>query len=225
MNPPLRRNPRKPRERTERKPGDAGHAARISSRTASVAGESVLSVPVLHLDNLVVDLARRRVLQGLNLRTTGGSLGLLGPNGAGKSTLIRTLLGFHRPVGKERRITGIRQATAARALVLRLGDSQVAIVSLDICGVSGEMTARIQSQVAQKLGIPAGNVRLCATHTHSMPGFRYFRQWGAISPEYMASVEAKIVQAVEKAQADLAPAEDKVAVKKYVDRMREVLER
>ena len=39
-----------------------------------------------------------------------------------------------------------------------------------------------------------------------MPTFRYFRQWGAISPEYMAAVEKKIVEAVEKAQADLAPA-------------------
>ena len=116
------------------------------------------------------------------------------------------MAGFHRAPGKERRITGIRQATAARALVLRLGDVYAAIVSLDICGVSREMTVRVQTQVASQLGIPAANVRLCATHTHSMPTFRYFRQWGAISPEYMATVEEKIVRAVEMAKADLAPA-------------------
>jgi hypothetical protein len=117
------------------------------------------------------------------------------------------MAGFHRAPGKERRITGIRQATAARALVLRLGDVAAAIVSLDICGVSREMTARVQAQIAKQLGIPAAHVRLCATHTHSMPTFRYFRQWGAISPEYMSSVEEKIVRAVEMAKADLAPAE------------------
>lgn len=117
------------------------------------------------------------------------------------------LAGFHRAPGKERRIAGIRRPTAARALVLRLGDVQAAIVSLDICGVSREMTTRIQTQVAQQLGIPAAHVRVCATHTHSMPTFRYFRQWGAISPEYMASVEKKIVQAIEMAQVDLAPTE------------------
>lgn len=117
------------------------------------------------------------------------------------------MAGFHKPVGEERRIVGIRQPTAVRAIVLRLGDSQVAVVSLDICGVSHEMTRRVQSRIANKLGIPAQNVRICATHTHSMPTFRFFRQWGAISPEYMAPVESKIVQAVEMAQQDLGPAE------------------
>lgn len=117
------------------------------------------------------------------------------------------MAGFHRPLGKERRITGIRKATAARALVLRLGDVQAAIVSLDICGVSHEMTVRIQQKVSREAGIPAANVRICATHTHSMPTFRFFRQWGAISPEYRSAVEQKVVQAVKIAQHDLAPAE------------------
>ncbi len=52
------------------------------------------------------------------------------------------MAGFHRPLGEERRIEAIRQPTAARALLLRLGDVQSAIVSLDICGVSTEMTRR-----------------------------------------------------------------------------------
>jgi hypothetical protein len=116
------------------------------------------------------------------------------------------MAGFHRPLGQERRIEGIRQPAAARALVLRLGQTLTAIVSLDICGVSPAMTHRVQRRIAKRCGIPAAHVRLCATHTHSMPTFRYFRQWGAISPEYMASVETKVVQAVETAQQDLAPA-------------------
>jgi len=36
--------------------------------------------------------------------------------------------GFHRPAGQERRIAGIRRASAARALVLQLGDVQAAMV-------------------------------------------------------------------------------------------------
>jgi hypothetical protein len=116
------------------------------------------------------------------------------------------MAGFHRPAGQERRIVGIRRPTAARAIVLRIGDVQAAIVSLDIVAVSSEMTVRVQQQISQQLGIPAANVRLCATHTHSMPAFFYLRQWGAMSPEYMASVEQKIVRAVEMAKADLAPA-------------------
>jgi neutral/alkaline ceramidase-like enzyme len=175
------------------------------------------------MKDLTTTVLPRRTFLGKITRGAAGALALpagvsfanskKAPFEAGEGVVDTTpplgieMAGFHRPVGKERRIVGIRQPTAARALVLRLGDSRAAIVSLDICGVSYEMTARIQARVANELGIPAENVRLCATHTHSMPGFRYFRQWGAISPEYMASVEAKVVQAVEMAQADLAAAE------------------
>jgi hypothetical protein len=117
------------------------------------------------------------------------------------------MAGFHRAPGNERRITGIRQPTAARALVLRHGDTRAAVVSLDICGVSLELTRRVQRRVADQVGIPAACVHVTATHTHSMPTFRYFRQWGAISPEYMAKVENDVVQAVEMAHEDLATTE------------------
>jgi len=115
------------------------------------------------------------------------------------------LAGFHRPPGKERVIRGIRQATAARALVLRCGDRQAAIVSLDICAVSAGMAARVARRVAQRTGIAASGVRIVATHTHSMPTFRYLRQWGAVPRQYMAEVEEKVLGAVARAQADLAP--------------------
>lgn len=117
------------------------------------------------------------------------------------------MAGFHRPPGKERRIAGIRQPAAARALLLQIGNAQAAIVSLDTCGVSRDMAARVQAQIAKQLGIPARHVRLCATHTHSMPTFRYFRQWGAVATEYRTVVEERILRAVRLARDDLAPAE------------------
>jgi hypothetical protein len=116
------------------------------------------------------------------------------------------LAGFHRAPGNERRIKGIRQAMEARALVLAHGDSQVAIISLDNAGVSQDLADRVQRQVAAHTGIPASNVRVCATHTHSAPAFCYLRQWGAMPPDYMAVVEKKAVEVVKAAKADLAPA-------------------
>jgi hypothetical protein len=115
--------------------------------------------------------------------------------------------GFHRPPGQERRIQGIRGPTAVRALVLQMGTTQVAICSLDVAAVSDAMSARVRSEVARQAGIPAENVRVAATHTHSMPGFCYLRQWGAIPKEFMALVERRTVEAVRRAKADLAPAE------------------
>lgn len=115
--------------------------------------------------------------------------------------------GFHRPPGKERRITGIRQPCAARALVLRLGGVEVALCSLDVAVVGQDMASRIRAEVARQTGIPVENVRVCATHTHSMPGFCYMRQWGKLPAEFMADVEKKTVEAVRVARSDVAPAE------------------
>jgi len=115
--------------------------------------------------------------------------------------------GFHRPPGQERRIKAIRQPTAVRALVLQMGDTQVAVCSLDVAAVSDAMAARVRGEVARQAGIPPQNVRLSATHTHSMPGFCYLRQWGATPKQFMAVVEKRSVEAVRRAKADLAPAE------------------
>ncbi|NLZ03385.1 MAG: hypothetical protein GXY25_22975, partial [Pirellulaceae bacterium] len=115
--------------------------------------------------------------------------------------------GFHRPPDNPRRITGIRQGTSARALWLACGDVQAAIVSLDMLDVSYEFTGRVQVEVARATGIPASHVRVCATHSHSMPAFQFSHQWGAVPGEYMAAVAKQIVEACRLAKADLAPAE------------------
>ena len=133
---------------------------------------------------------------------------------AGEATVDSTppkgieLAGFHYPVGGNPRfITDIRQPSAVRALVIQHNLTQVAILSIDILAVTAAMTSRVQQAVEAKTGIPAANVRLCATHTHSMPTFAYLRQWGTVPEEYMKTVEDKAVEAVTLAQADCVSAE------------------
>src|SRR5690606_9698424 len=93
------------------------------------------------------------------------------------------LAGFHYKAGESPRyITDIRQKTSVRSLVLRKGDTLAVIIAVDIADVSPAMATRVQQAVAAKTGIPAANVRLCASHTHSMPTFAYWRQWGT-TPE------------------------------------------
>ena len=117
------------------------------------------------------------------------------------------LAGFHKAPGSERRITAVRQPTSARALVLRSGRSQAAIISLELIGVSRPFAQSVQKLAARKTGIPTSNIRLCATHSHSTPSLRFLRQWGAVSDPYRDFVSEKIVQAVELASRDLAPAD------------------
>ncbi len=167
-----------------------------------------------------VRIGRRQFLAS----AAAGSAGLLwtarrsGAAGAGTTLLVGEgvvdttpplgieMGGFHRPPGQERRIRSIRQATAVRALVLQWGDTRAAVLSVDLAALSHETAKRVQQAVAQQMGIPAENVRVCATHTHSMPSSIYLRQWGAIPVEYIRTLEKKCVQAVALAQEDLAPA-------------------
>src|SRR5206468_4353696 len=117
------------------------------------------------------------------------------------------MAGFHKPPGQERRITGIRQPSAARALALRAQKETVAFISLDLCGIPADFARRVQTRAAKLTGIPAANIRVCATHTHSMPTFRFFRQWGAVPKDYMNLVEQRAAEAVALAKKDLAQAD------------------
>jgi len=117
------------------------------------------------------------------------------------------LAGFHRPPGKERRVRGIRQTPEVRALVLRMGQTTAALVSLDMLAVSASWSVETAQAVEKATGIPAHHVRLCATHSHSMPTLRYCRQWGAVSTEYAQQVQKATLKAVQAALADLAPAQ------------------
>jgi neutral ceramidase len=114
------------------------------------------------------------------------------------------LAGFHKPPGKERLSTGVRQPASARALVF--GNSptnEFAIVSLDVCSVSQEFCRDVKQAITRSSGIPAENIRIGATHTHSMPTLRYFRQWGRLPEDYRQMVATQIVQAVSLAKKDL----------------------
>lgn len=117
------------------------------------------------------------------------------------------LAGFHRQPGKERRVAGIRQPAHARALALRHGKTSAAIVSLDVCGFPRDFAQRVQKRASKLTGIPSENIRICATHTHSMPTLRFFRQWGAVSKEYSALVEQRAVEGIVQAKEDLARAD------------------
>lgn len=57
----------------------------------------------------------------------------------------------------------------ARALALRAGSGTIVVVSCDLVGLERNAVARVKARVTAKHGIPAANVMLCATHTHSGP--------------------------------------------------------
>jgi hypothetical protein len=69
----------------------------------------------------------------------------------------------------ERYSTGIHDPLLSSALFLSDGDGSVVFVANDIIYVSKAMAQRCRTRIAAALGVPAGNILISATHTHSGP--------------------------------------------------------
>lgn len=166
------------------------------------------------------DVARRSFLTALGGGVAWACLPKAGWSGSGADAALRVgegvaditppegidLAGFHRPPGKERRSKGVREPSSVRALVLEVQGIRAAVVSLELPAIGHPASERMRRTIAQKTGIRPEHVKLCATHTHSMPSLQPFRQWGSVSPEYSALVEERTVAAVAQAVGDVAPA-------------------
>jgi len=137
--------------------------------------------------------------EGAGLRVGQGAADITPPQGV-------ELAGFHRPPGRERRSQGVREPSSVRALILEVQGARAAVVSLELCALGAAASARIRRRIAQETGIAPEQIKLCATHTHSMPSLQAFRQWGGVSAEYSVQVEDRTAAAVAQAVEDLAPA-------------------
>jgi neutral ceramidase len=71
----------------------------------------------------------------------------------------------------ERFATGVHDPLKGKALVLRQGGQEIAMVFCDLVGVSLNVTTNARAQASQKTGIPAPNIMICATHSHTGPLF------------------------------------------------------
>jgi len=112
--------------------------------------------------------------------------------------------GYH--VG--RKATGVHDPLYARALVLKRGDLEEAIVAVDLVGLFRPFVVATLEEVP---GLPREHVIVASTHDHSSPDSMGI--WGTppfrsgLNPAFMAKVRRGIVQAIRDARAALAPAE------------------
>ncbi len=70
---------------------------------------------------------------------------------------------------RERLSTGTSNPLHAKAIVLRQGKERAALVFCDIIGLSLDVSSRVRRQVAKQSGIPAANILIAATHSHTGP--------------------------------------------------------
>jgi hypothetical protein len=98
-----------------------------------------------------------------------------------------------------------------RALVFEADTNRVVIVSADFLGFPAVLGNRVRAAIQT---VPPQNILICATHTHSAPdcyGFPDGKGGTAADPKYLASVCARMAEAINEALTNLQPAQIKIA--------------
>src|SRR5678815_2033774 len=77
----------------------------------------------------------------------------------------------HRMAGyfDERLSTGVHDPLKAKAIVMKQGDEQIALVYCDLVGVSLHVTTNARVMASDKTGIPVSHIVISASHSHTGP--------------------------------------------------------
>jgi hypothetical protein len=118
----------------------------------------------------------------------------------------------------ERLSTGTKDPLHAKAVVFSQGETSAALVFCDVVGISLDVSDKARTQAARVTGIPASNIAICATHSHTGPLYfgalrklfheKTVREKGKDPLEtvdYPAQLVERIVTAVERAKANAGP--------------------
>jgi len=102
--------------------------------------------------------------------------------------------------------TGVHDAITARAAVVGDGDKTVAIVSCEVVGWSPRDDAEMRWEIESQTGLPAGNILINCTHTHSGPASMPLRgNMGVLNAKWIASAQQKVVDLVKSLPGQTVP--------------------
>lgn len=71
----------------------------------------------------------------------------------------------------ERLAEGTIDSLKAKAIVFREGDTAGALVVCDLIGIATDLSREVRRRASEKTGIPASNIVLAATHSHTAPDY------------------------------------------------------
>ncbi len=104
---------------------------------------------------------------------------------------------------------GVHDPLLAKVMILRAGESQFALISLDLRSVTPELKNAIVDRITAP-GFTTTNVLVCASHNHSGPSFYPQKFWqlqfGQFDPKIIPPMASAIARAVDHAHANLQPA-------------------
>ena len=128
--------------------------------------------------------------------------------GAARVKITPDKLPYLAGYAANRRAEEVHDDVYASAVVIQAGNTKLAIVSCDLVGLLRPAVQDIRSKVTS---VPAENIIITATHTHSGPDS--IGLWGqpeqgisGVDKEWYAQMKQKVAQAIEEAAKNLQPA-------------------
>lgn len=113
----------------------------------------------------------------------------------------------------ERLAEGAIDPLKAKAIVFRNGAAAAALVVCDLIGIATDLKLAIRQRASEKTGIPASNIVISATHSHTAPDYMkelYLKLGGAAQEPLRAAYIEKLIsgpaQAIAQADAAARPA-------------------
>lgn len=93
---------------------------------------------------------------------------------------------------------GIHDELFARALILKNGETIVALISVDLLALSGDFIKRVRAGIQRETGISSEAITIASTHTHAGPVTitTFFNPEESVDGAYMDSLASWIEQAV-----------------------------
>lgn len=94
----------------------------------------------------------------------------------------------------------------ATAIKLQSNEDCALMITCTLCAFNPELTQRLQEAAGKIAGVPAENVTLSATHTHSGPNTNFDSAWGEVDTEYIENILVPgVLKSVEEATATVRP--------------------
>lgn len=119
------------------------------------------------------------------------------------------LMGYPLPL--DRYHTEVHDDIKAHCFYLKNRLDRLVIVTLDLCYYSKRRVQSTRERIHRLCGIPAENIMISATHTHSAPApaslpFRLWDECSEMYPDYLDFVDEQIAEGVHKAMLNAFPA-------------------
>ena len=102
---------------------------------------------------------------------------------------------------------GVESNLYATAMYLDDGKTEVVFVSCDVVSVPNDMVINIVHEAEGVTGIPADNIIVCATHTHSGPSIGGISIGGPSSTgeSYLSNFKNRIIESIQQAKINSIP--------------------